>query len=111
MARNLRGWRVILAPPRHHLLKAMLLGELVLVLARQRARMLLIEPHVLAHGDPALVERREHQHRRSNSAAQQRGVHLVDQKPLCCKQPPRLAGLLNALVREIHIHPAGEDVR
>ena len=107
----LRGRRaVVRSPPPHHSLHAHLLCELALVAPGERSRVLLVERGALVHGHPGLVERREHQTRGADRAAQRGCVHDIEKNALRAQQLSRLARLDDALLGQVDIHPAREQV-
>ena len=105
-----RWWLVVLSPPSHHLLHPVLLCKRALVISREEARMLLVEPCIFVQRHPALVCAREREAGGTYRSPQTRTVDRIKVQPFRLEEPPCLAGLGNAALCEIHVHPASETV-
>jgi hypothetical protein len=99
-----------MAAPLHHLLRAVHLGELVLVPPGHHPRVLLVEAVVLDHGHPTLVHPREHEARRAYGTTLVRGGHQVELELFALAERARVARLGDAANGKVNVHPAGEDV-
>ena len=84
--------------------------KLLLVEARQRAVVPLVQSPRALDGQPELVELLEDDLRGEDRARQERRKHAVEAEALGLQQPPAGPGLLDAFRGESHVHPAGEAV-
>ena len=98
------------AAPEHELLLAVLLERLLLVLALQGAVVALVEAPRAAHRDPVPVGGVEGQRGGGDRASLQRGVDDVGQEAGLDEQLPAAHGLAAALVGQVDVDPAGEEV-
>src|SRR6476620_683496 len=105
-----RRRHVVRAAPQHELLLAELLEGLLLVLALQRAVVALVEAPVALDRDPVPVSRVEREVRGRDGPAQQRGVHDVGQDAGLLELLAGAHALGAALVGEVDVDPAGEEV-
>jgi hypothetical protein len=81
-----------------------------LVLALQRAVVPLVEPPGALHRDPAAVSRRQRDLRGVDRPGQQGGVQHLGQQPGLHQQLTAALRLAAALVVQVDVHPAGEQV-
>ena len=102
--------RVVGAAPGHELLLAVLLADLRLVHALQRAVVALVQAPVALDGDPVAVGRIQGEVRGHDGAALQRGVHDIGEDAGLLHEVAALRGLLASLLGEGDVHPAGEQV-
>ena len=77
---------------------------------RQPAVMPLVQPPVLGHGNPQLIDRLQCNVRRTDRAGEHRGVGPVERQPLGLHQLPAPPRLRFAFRRQVYIDPAGETV-
>src|SRR5665647_725176 len=91
-------------------LVAVLLTDLLLVLALQGAVVALVEPPAALHRDPVPVGGVKGQVRARDGAAEQRGVHDVRRDAGGRQQLTAASGLGQALLGEGDVHPTGEQV-
>ena len=101
---------VVGAAPAHELLLAVLGQRLGLVLALQRAVVALVQPPRPAHRDPQPVGRLQRQLGRADGPLLQRRVHDVGQQVVLDEQRAAAHGLGHALLGEVDVDPAGEQV-
>ncbi|KAJ8525203.1 hypothetical protein ON010_g15912 [Phytophthora cinnamomi] len=101
---------VVAAAPLEHLLGAVLLHGGLLVQARERAVVALVEAPGLVHGDPHLVALLQHVPQRADGALEVRRVGHVEGVALLLEQLAGGGRLLVALLRELHVVPAREQV-
>src|SRR5690606_36671133 len=106
--RRLRG--VVGAAPGHQLLLAVLLADLALVQTLQGAVVTLVEAPVALDGDPVTVRGVQGQVRGHDRAALEGGVDHIREDAGLLHQLTAGGRLLTALVREVDVHPAGEQV-
>src|SRR5262245_53937567 len=101
---------VVTAPPDLHLGFAKLASRLRLVQPLKRSVMAFIEPPGADDGEPHQVHRVEHDPQGSDGSLQDGGEGEVEGEALLAAHLPSGSGLLPALLRQIHVGPAGEAV-
>ncbi|AWY95163.1 Phosphate transport system regulatory protein PhoU [Propionibacterium freudenreichii] len=105
-----RRRHVVAATPGHELLLAVLVADLGLVEALQGAVVALVEAPAALHRNPEAIGLVKGQVRGVDGAAQQRGVHDVGQQSLLGQQLATMGCLPHALLVEVDVDPAGEQV-
>jgi hypothetical protein len=85
-------------------------GKLDLVSAGHRARMLLVEPHVLQHGHPTSGDTGQQEARGAHGTAQTRRDHQVELCAIGLESATGLTRLCDAARRQVNIDPARETV-
>jgi hypothetical protein len=110
VGRQRRRRDIVAAAPNLHLRLAVFLGGLCLVQPLQRAVVTLVEPPVLDHREPELIELVEGDPERADRALEHRRVGDVEREASLAQQASRLARLLAAAVGEIDVGPAREAV-
>jgi len=101
---------VVRTPPNHELLLAEFVADLGLVLALQRAVVAFVEPPRALDRDPVAVAAVQGEVRGVDGPPQHGGVDHIRQQVFALEQlgpPDRFGG---ALLSDVHIHPAGEQV-
>src|SRR5262249_51483739 len=84
--------------------------RLRLVQALQRAVVALVEPPVLAVGQPGAVEVLEHDGQGADGPLEQRGEAQVEVVSALAQQARRLVRFLHALRAQVHVRPSREPV-
>ena len=105
-----RRRHVVASPPDENLLVAILRRGLRLVQALQRPVVTLVEPPRMLDGDPHQVQLIQRDPERADRPLQDRRERDVEREPLGLEQLSGLLGLGLALVGQIDIGPAGEEV-
>jgi hypothetical protein len=101
---------VVAAPPDLHLLGAVGLGRLLLVLALEVAVVALVEPPGAANRQPEAVQLVEGELGGADGPHLERGVHHVGLESGLADGDPGGPGLGLALLGEVGVVPAGEEV-